>query len=79
MCTGATEKLHIDYETFGGYPMAGLVSLLAFSDDRACLSEALETVLNKIQEPQQGWTLQRKERSGPFESINLILHFKGQK
>lgn len=65
--------------------MAGLISLLAFSsfsDDpvvRARLSEALETVLNKIQEPSKSKKVQHSNTKNAvlFESINLILHFKG--
>ena len=65
--------------------MAGLISLLAFSsfsDDpvvRAHLSEALETVLNEIQEPSKSKKVQHSNAKNAvlFESINLILHFKG--
>ena len=52
------------------------------SDDpivRACLSEALETVLNKTQEPNKSKKVQHSNAKNAvlFESINLILHFQG--
>ena len=53
-----------------------------FSDDpvvRARLSEALETVLNKTQEPNKSKKVQHSNAKNAvlFEAINLILHFQG--
>ena len=59
------------------------VQVLFFvSDDpvvRARLSEALETVLNKTQEPNKSKNVQHSNAKNAvlFESINLILHFQG--
>ena len=53
-----------------------------FSDEpvvRARLSEALETVLNKTQEPNKSKKVQHSNAKNAvlFEAINLILHFQG--
>ena len=67
-----------------GWPRYLISFLFPFivSDDavvRARLSEALETVLNKIQEPSKSKKVQHSNAKNAvlFESINLILHFKG--
>ena len=46
---------------------------------RARLSEALEAVLNKTQEPNKSKKVQHSnaKNSVLFEAINLILHFQG--
>ena len=56
--------------------------IILTSDDpvvRARLSEALETVLNKTQEPNKSKKVQHSNAKNAvlFESINLILHFQG--
>lgn len=53
-----------------------------FSDDavvRARLSEALEAILNRAQEPAKSKKIQyfNSKNSVLFEAINLILHFQG--
>ena len=46
---------------------------------RARLSEALEAVLNRVQEPNKSKKVQHSNAKNAvlFEAINLILHFNG--
>ena len=75
-------KILIPRQIFRLYSVTCQVFSCFIADDpvvRARLSEALETVLNKTQEPSKSKKVQHSNAKNAvlFESINLILHFKG--
>jgi AP-2 complex subunit alpha len=57
----------------------GLMCLLDDAIVRTRLSEALEAILNRAQEPAKSKKIQysNSKNSVLFEGINLILHFQG--